>query len=232
MQPRPSLRLCLDSFEFYFYKIPPFNSHIFARKAMMIYKQSVQHINYQCVDRANFLKLQFFLMKCKSLQNSASQQNTLGCQRGMIFSRSENENLSRNIYSKASDLSSKVLPEKISNSIAIQTSPSLKGWQNEWRCSSKDAFASSREKCTWRINTRSTMSKSKCVLSTIFPFCVPVDCPAWWIPLSQIFGYLCAQSLHFYNVFRCLSLLNCFASQWLEFFEIVYLDWQHSLLCS
>ena len=110
-----------------FTKIQPFNSHIFASKAMMIYKQSVQHINYQCVDRANFLKLQFFLMKCKSLQNSASQQNTLGCQRGMIFSRSENENLSRNIYSKASDLSSKVLPEKISNSIAIQTSPSLKG---------------------------------------------------------------------------------------------------------
>lgn len=67
-----------------FTKIQPFNSHIFASKAMMIYKQSV-HINYQCVDRANFLKLQFFLMKCKSLQNSASQQNTLGCQRGMIF---------------------------------------------------------------------------------------------------------------------------------------------------
>jgi hypothetical protein len=26
------------------------------------------------------------VMKCKSLQNSARQQNTLGCQRGMLFS--------------------------------------------------------------------------------------------------------------------------------------------------
>jgi hypothetical protein len=32
------------------------------------------------------------VMKCKSLQNSACQQNTLGCQQEILFS-SENQNL-------------------------------------------------------------------------------------------------------------------------------------------
>jgi len=100
----------------------------------------------------------------------------------------------------ASDLSLKILREKISNSIAIQTSRSLKGWQNEWRCSSKDAFASSREKCTWRINTPSTMSKSK--------VCCAFNCSCFHkfavlrpsrlsclvnILVPKIFGYICAQ---------------------------------------
>jgi hypothetical protein len=78
--------------------------------------------------QSKFARVAASLMKCKSLQNSARQQNTLGCQRGMPFFPSENQNLSRRwkyILQRGSKAAQhpicrqKVLPEKISIQILL-----------------------------------------------------------------------------------------------------------------
>ena len=82
-----------------------------------------------------------------------------------VFFSIENQNWWKYILQRgskagpASDLPSKSFTWKDinSNSIAIQTSPSLKGWRDEWRNSSNDAFASSRENV--RVHVKSKHSE-------------------------------------------------------------------------
>jgi len=113
----------------------------------------------------------------------------------------------------ASDLPSKSFTWKDinSNSIAIQTSPSLKGWRDEWRLVQTMPLhrAERTWECTWRVNTVSKCTVHS-VISTRLRFAVLRPSRSCLVnslcsksTLSSCRIYLCAVK-DIYNVFRCV----------------------------
>ena len=135
------------------------------------------------------------------------------------FFPSENQNRWKYILQRgskagpASDLPSKSFTWKDinSNSIAIQTSPSLKGWCDEWRLVQTMPLhrAERTWECTWRVNTVSKCTVHS-VISTRLRFAVLRPSRSCLVnslcsksTLSSCRIYLCAVK-GIYNVFRCV----------------------------
>ena len=130
-----------------------------------------------------------------------------------VFFPSKNQNWWKYISKAgpASDLPSKSFTWKDinSNSIAIQTSPSLKGWQDEWRLVQTMPLhrAERTGECTWRVNTVSKCAVHS-VISTRLRFAVLRPSRSCLVnslcsksTLSSCRIYLCAVK-DIYNVFR------------------------------
>ena len=140
---------------------------------MIIYKQSVHINHHQCL-----LELQLLWWNAKVCKILLVNKILLVANKKSFFHRKikicGNKFCSAVQSGPASDLPSKSFTWKDinSNSIAIQTSPSLKGWRDEWRNSSNDAFASSRENV--RVHVKSKHSEQVCRAFCNFhkaPFC-------------------------------------------------------------
>jgi len=156
---------------------------------MIIYKQSVHINHHQCL-----LQLQLLWWNAKVCKILLVNKILLVANKKSFFHRKikicGNKFCSAVQSGPASDLPSKSFTWKDinSNSIAIQTSPSLKGWQDEWRLVQTMPLhrAERTWECTWRVNTQcSSLTVQVCpAFSSILPFCVPVG-PAWWTPCDS-----------------------------------------------
>jgi len=140
---------------------------------MIIYKQSVHINHHQCL-----LQLQLLWWNAKFAKFcSSTKYSWLPTRNPFFIGKSKSVEINFAFQSgPASDLPPKSFTWKDinSNSIAIQTSPSLKGWQDEWRLVQTMPLhrAERTWECTWRVNTQCCpFTVQVCLAFSSFPFC-------------------------------------------------------------